>query len=216
MKIKSLIVFLFFLFTSAINAQDFFLLTQKGDVFNYYKSGGHDAELNAIIDEVIPYLDKIPVDTGKTAIVFDLDETLLSNVMLYERLYLNNEQFYDTTWSNWVEGLNSFALPTKRLYDYVVSRGFVIIFITGSNDNLQPYIAKNLNRNGYNTYAEFICRPKEFYNATALEYKSYFRKKLTEEKGYNIVANAGDQYSDMGGGLSGMYIRIPNYLYYIK
>jgi hypothetical protein len=216
MKIKSLIVLFLFFYASQVQAQDFFLLSQDSSVFGYYKSGGHDAELNAIIDEVIPYLEKIPVEKGKTAIVFDLDETLLSNVVLYEEIADGKIAFVDSTWGWWVRGLNSFALPTKRLYDYVVERGFVIIFITGSDDNLQGYIAENLKRNGFDTYNEFICRPKEFYNSTAFEYKSYFRKKLTEEKGYNIVANAGDQYSDMGGGYSGMFIRIPNYVYYIK
>ncbi|HCA43846.1 MAG TPA: hypothetical protein DEP28_11410 [Bacteroidetes bacterium] len=214
MKYKYLLGLLFsvLLFNPDLtNAQDEFLLSTVKDVLGYYNSGGFDAEINDITDHYISVLSGISVTPGKSAIVFDLDETLLSNIKLYER----NTPWYDTTWANWVKGLNSFAMPTKRIYDYVKEKGFVIILITGSPDTLEEYIKENLKRNGYDGYDTLICRPPQFYTTTALEYKSHFRKQFTDN-GLVIEANCGDQYSDMGGGNSGIFLRIPNYIYYIK
>lgn len=215
MKIKSLIIFLFCLFTSQLSAQNSFFLNNQEDVFNYYNSGGYDTELNAIIDAVIPYLDNIQVEKGKTAIVFDVDETLLSNVKLYYEAYTGQIVFNDSTESNWIINSGPTALPTKRLYDYALSKGFTIFIITGQSASGQQYVENNLKNNGYTGYTELICKPQQFANSTALAYKSYYRQQLTQQ-GYNIVANVGDQFSDMGGGNSGMFIRIPNYLYYIE
>ncbi|HRE41290.1 MAG TPA: HAD family acid phosphatase [Ignavibacteria bacterium] len=214
MKIKYLLLLFFvnlsLIFTNAF-AQDEFLLSDYKDLLGYYNSGGFDNEINDISDHYISLLQNISVTEGKSAIVFDLDETLLSNIKLYER----NTEWYDTTWSNWVKGLNSFAMPTKKIYDFAKEKGFKIILITGSPDTLEEYIKENLKRNGYDGYDTLICRPPQFYTTTALEYKSHFRK-LFSESGLTIEANCGDQYSDMGGGYSGIFMRIPNYIYYIK
>lgn len=215
MKIKNLIIFLFCLFASQLNAQNSFFLTNQAEVFEYYNSGEFDIELNAIIDEVIPYLDNIQIEKGKTAIVFDLDETLLTNVKFYYEVYTGQTVFNDSTHANWIMSSGPTALPTKRLYDYALSKGFTIFIITGSSVSGKQYIENNLKNNGYTGYRQLICKPQQFEDSTALAYKSYYRQQLTQQ-GYNIVANAGDQYSDMGGGNSGMFIRIPNYLYYIK
>jgi acid phosphatase len=215
MKIKGLITLFVFLFASEITAQNNFFLTSQGDVFDYYNSGGYDTELNAILDEVIPYIDNIQVEKGKTAIVFDLDETLLSNEKFYYEIYKGLTVHNDSTEAAWIMSSGPTALPTKRLYDYVLGRGFTIFIITGSSASAQPYIENNLKNNGYTGYTQLICKPQQFEDTTALAYKSYYRKQLTEQ-GYNIVANVGDQYSDMGGGYSGMFIRLPNYLYYIE
>lgn len=215
MKIKSLIIFLLFLFTSQLSAQNNFFLTDESDVFDYYNSGGYDIELNAIIDAVIPYLDNVQIEKGKTAIVFDIDETLLSNVKFYYEVFKGQTILSDSTEDIWVMNSGPTALPTKRLYDYALSKGFSIFIITGQSVSGQQYAENNLKNNGYTGYTELICRPQQFANSTALAYKSYYRQQLTQQ-GYNIVANVGDQYSDMGGGNSGMFIRIPNYLYYIE
>jgi len=157
MKIKYLLLLFFvnlsLIFTNAF-AQDEFLLSDYKDLLGYYNSGGFDNEINDISDHYISLLQNISVTEGKSAIVFDLDETLLSNIKLYER----NTEWYDTTWSNWVKGLNSFAMPTKKIYDFAMptkkiydfakEKGFKIILITGSPDTLEEYIKENLKRNG--------------------------------------------------------------------
>lgn len=49
---------------------------------------------------------------------------------------------------------------------------------------------------------------------TTIEYKSQTRKHL-ESQGYDIVANFGDQYSDLQGGYGDKRYKIPNPMYYL-
>jgi hypothetical protein len=59
-----------------------------------------------------------------------------------------------------------------------------------------------------------IVRKDTERNLSAAEFKSAKRKELTLN-GYNIIANIGDQSSDLYGGNSGYKIKLPNYLYVI-
>ncbi|HEY2522815.1 MAG TPA: HAD family acid phosphatase [Streptosporangiaceae bacterium] len=49
---------------------------------------------------------------------------------------------------------------------------------------------------------------------TTIEYKSATRKHISSE-GYSIVADFGDQYSDLLGGDAGHQVKLPNPMYYI-
>ena len=49
---------------------------------------------------------------------------------------------------------------------------------------------------------------------TTIEYKSGTRKHISSQ-GYTIVADFGDQYSDLLGGDAGHQVKIPNPMYYI-
>ena len=49
---------------------------------------------------------------------------------------------------------------------------------------------------------------------TTIEYKSGTRAHIASE-GYTIMADFGDQYSDLLGGNAGHQVKIPNPMYYI-
>jgi hypothetical protein len=51
-------------------------------------------------------------------------------------------------------------------------------------------------------------------SCTTIEYKSGTRKHISSE-GYKIVADFGDQYSDLLGGDAGHQVKIPNPMYYL-
>jgi HAD superfamily, subfamily IIIB (Acid phosphatase) len=51
-------------------------------------------------------------------------------------------------------------------------------------------------------------------SCTTIEYKSGTRRHISSE-GYKIVADFGDQYSDLLGGNAGHQVKIPNPMYYI-
>jgi hypothetical protein len=51
-------------------------------------------------------------------------------------------------------------------------------------------------------------------SCTTIEYKSGTRKYISSQ-GYSIVADFGDQYSDLLGGDAGHQFKIPNPMYYI-
>ena len=51
-------------------------------------------------------------------------------------------------------------------------------------------------------------------SCTTIEYKSGTRKHISSED-YKIVADFGDQYSDLLGGDAGHQVKIPDPMYYI-
>ena len=54
------------------------------------------------------------------------------------------------------------------------------------------------------------CAP----TCTTTQYKSLTRKYI-ESLGYDIVANFGDQYSDLNGGYADQTFKMPNPMYYL-
>ena len=50
---------------------------------------------------------------------------------------------------------------------------------------------------------------------TTTEYKSLTRKHIEQDLGYDIVANFGDQFSDLNGGFADRTYKIPNPMYFL-
>lgn len=63
-----------------------------------------------------------------------------------------------------------------------------------------------------------IMRSKENCNTkldTVVAFKGPARGEI-EKQGYKIIANVGDQSSDLNGGFSGQNFNVPNPFYFIK
>lgn len=119
-------------------------------------------------------------------------------------------------WDEWTYAAKAKAIPqTKKLYDYLVSKGVKILFITGRNVKYYDATRKNLIDEGYTKIDTLIFRGENELKMTAVQYKSHYREELTK-KGLKIIANIGDQWSDSEGGYSGLVIKLPNYLYFTK
>ena len=184
----------------------------KEEVINYYDSGKYDKELNKVVDNAIDDFKNIAV-SDSDAVVFDIDETALSN---YEFLNEMDFGYVPDLWSKWMLEAKAPALSgVKRLYDYFIRKGFRIVFITGRKDFQYNPTYKNLLFAGYTKFDTLIVRKPEENNLTALDYKSRKRVELTQ-RGYKVVGDVGDQYSDLNGPDHGIQIKIPNYMYIIK
>lgn len=192
-------------------SQEYFNLSDTSDVYNYYVSGGYEEEIRGITSKAKEYFSSIEVKEMST-VVFDIDETSLSNFE-FDTIPL---PFSNERWNEWVRSGKATAIkPVKELYDYLVSRNFHIIFLTGSSGELYESTKSNLIKVGYTEFDTLICRDKDQEDLTAAEFKSSWRQKLVN-RGYLIEGNIGDQWSDMSGGNSGYFVRITNYEYYIK
>lgn len=214
MKIKFLFLTIFLLISSVSFAQNFFFLNDSAAVSDYYLSGGHDAELRGIIAPAIEHFKKLTVNPNDV-IVFDVDETSLSN---FEIFRASHYVFDADSYNKQLETESSPAIqPSLELYNFLKEKGFKIFFITGRdyNDFNYTHTLGNLKKSGYTNIDTLILRPAEFKNSTAQEYKSTIRQRLTN-KGYNFIGNVGDQWSDMVGGNAGYMVRITNYMYCIK
>jgi len=184
----------------------------KKAVKEYYESGKYDEEMNAISAEALKKLEKIKYDKNSAAVI-DIDECALSNYPFMKALDYGND---DKMWDEWTYEAKARAIPqTKKIYDFLVSKGVKILFITGRNIRYYDATRKNLIDEGYTKIDTLICRTEKEKGISAVQYKSHHRVELTK-KGMKIIANLGDQWSDFEGGNSGLIIKFPNYLYFTK
>ena len=161
--------------------------------------------------------------TGRPAVVFDIDDTLLNT---YD--YTLAEQFGYSSATNeiWVDNA---AFPAvfymPQLVRFAASHGYSVFFITGRPQSQTAATIKDLTSAGYaapqggHLFLKPAVPPAYLHCAkapscTTIEYKSGTRKHISSE-GYKIVADFGDQYSDLLGGDAGHQVKIPNPMYYI-
>jgi hypothetical protein len=157
----------------------------------------------------------------KKAIVLDVDDTTL-NTYNYE-IY-SSFVFDPTTNADFV---NAAAFPAvfgmPRLAHDAKADGDSIFFITGRPTSQTAGTVTNLTNVGYPTVPAgqiFLkdqsdpwlssCAP----NCTTTQYKSLTRQHI-QSLGFRIVANFGDQFSDLRGGFAARRFKIPNPMYFL-
>ena len=86
-------------------------------------------------------------------------------------------------------------------------------FITGRGPGQVPGTEANLSKAGYSGWVKLVTKPKAWPSAVSTaNYKATERAKLVAE-GFNILANVGDQPSDLAGGYSERQFLMPNPFY---
>ncbi len=184
----------------------------KEEIIKYHESGKYDKDVMEAVDKAIDEFKNIK-PSGKDIVVFDIDETTLSN---YDYSKEFDFGYVAYLWNKWIDSASAPAIPeVKKLYDNLAARGFGIVFITGRKDFQYKPTYKNLINAGYTKFDTLIVRTPSYYKTTAEEYKSAKRTELVN-KGYKIVGDVGDQYSDLDGPYHGIQVKIPNYQYIIK
>jgi acid phosphatase len=198
--------------TSEKSSQLINLDQAKKAVQNYYESGDYNHECSIIIENAISYISKIN-PTGKSAVVFDIDETALSN---YEHSKKLGFGYVPKLYIEYLKTGSATAIKeTKSFYDFLVSKKIHIIFLSGREEEYLSITKRNLLDQGYSTFDTLIIRQDNERTIPAAEYKTIKRKELTKN-GYDIIACIGDQWSDLTGGDTGYKIKLPNYLYLIN
>jgi acid phosphatase len=67
---------------------------------------------------------------------------------------------------------------------------------------------------GYAGYAQAYFTPDGAHYTSLVEFKAPTRRRIAA-MGYTIIANMGDQFSDLEGGFSERTYKLPNPFYYI-
>lgn len=185
--------------------------TAKKLVQNYYESGQFDNECKNIFEDAVVQIEKLSLPNN-AAVIFDVDETALSN---YNSTKSTGFGYVREIWHNGVLRAEEPAVPqTKIFYDWLVFKNIKIIFLTGRYQEVYEATKKNLITKGFSQFDTLIVRDMNEMKIPAAEYKTQKREELVK-KGYNIIACAGDQWSDLEGGNTGIKIKLPNYLYLI-
>jgi len=193
------------------------LYTLKQQVTAYVATGEYGRDVTKVAAEANRYLVKrirrgIPKyakTVKKLAVVFDIDETTLSNV---RHIQAQDYAFIPKAWEAWVaEGQCTAIYPVQAVYQTAQNAKVDVFFITGRRESDAPGTERNLRQVGYENWTRIIYRPADFAESTKA-FKIDARRQLAAE-GYLIIANIGDQNSDLLGGYAERVFKLPNPFY---
>jgi predicted secreted acid phosphatase len=157
------------------------------------------------------------------ALVLDIDETSLSN---YAQLVANDFGYIKKGGCqflpegpcgtlSWDELGHATAIaPTLQLFDAAQRAGAKVFFVTGRREAERKWTEANLAAAGYRGWQQLVMKP-DALDATAAVYKTAVRADI-ESNGYTIIANVGDQQSDLDGGHAERIFKLPNPFYFIN
>jgi predicted secreted acid phosphatase len=94
------------------------------------------------------------------------------------------------------------------------SLGVAVFFISGRDERQRAATIKNLRAVGFAGYRGLYLEANGARYASAADFKTPVRERI-EKDGYTIIANAGDQPSDLAGGHAEMTFLLPNPFYRI-
>lgn len=194
-------------------------------------NGSYANEMAGIVNDAAKFLRKPNAGsgTGTKAVLFDIDDTTLNT---YDYEIYSNFVYNPTTNAAFVNaclttGCVFPGVPHMvDLEHYAEAQGYAVFFLTGRGIAQFDGTVANLTSVGYdvdnaNVYLKNAASPwlSSCSNGTTItcsttQYKSLTRQHI-ESLGYDIVANFGDQYSDLNGGFADATFKIPNPMYYL-
>lgn len=184
-----------------------------------YMAGDHYvSDLEAVAADEIAFARGLDLDgNGKDAWIFDVDETLLSNLPYYEGAGFGSEVFNESSFDEWVDLAKAPALPASlKLYKELQGLGFAMILLTGRSEAQRNVTEKNLLLTGYTNWERLLLRETSDIGKPAMIYKSE-KRALLEGEGFRIHGNSGDQWSDLiGPPMARRSFKLPNPMYFIN
>ncbi|MEU6280653.1 HAD family acid phosphatase [Streptomyces sp. NPDC047028] len=166
----------------------------------------------------------------KPAVVFDIDDTLLLSLD-YEKRY--NYTYNPVTWNDYVNRADRPAVfGSPELVRYARSKGVAVFYNSGLSEAQRAGAVENLKKIGADVNLDaghmFLkdkdhppaylagCATPGTWNCTTVQFKSGTRKHIEHDLGYEIIANFGDQYSDLDGGHADRTYKLPNPTYFVS
>ncbi len=194
------------------------LQIKKQQLISYHEKGEYDLDLKKVVGEARKYLalriteNSQQTKKQKLAIVFDIDETTLSNYS-----YMKKSSFGGS-----LKAFNQNILrhnlpaikPMLALYDFAKQNKVTVFFVTGRKRNVRTATSINLKNAGYKMWQQLYFKPANYNQPSVVPFKSGARKQITD-KGYTIIESIGDQQSDLSGGYTEKTFKLPNPYYYI-
>ncbi|MCK7626946.1 acid phosphatase [Streptomyces sp. RS10V-4] len=160
---------------------------------------------------------------AKPAIVLDMDDTTLLTYNYELKVGFN---FTPKSQDDYLEHTDMAAVfGMNDLVNWAHSKGAEVFFLTGRKEAQRDWSVRNLKNVGYDVPLDrthVYLRDKEHPPAylpcgttcSTIGFKSGTRKHI-ESLGYRVVANFGDQYSDLEGGAAARTFKLPNPMYYL-
>jgi predicted secreted acid phosphatase len=169
---------------------------------------------------------------AQPAIVFDADDTTLWTYDMEDNaMHFNFDPVLQDT--QWVQPEAFPATPGMvDLVNAVGAAGCTVVGLTGRRVGQRAATLGNLDKVGYDYFTDAHYFTKWASGATpdpaiyagtpcenntgcsTIDYKSAVRRYV-ENQGYDIIANFGDQFSDLIGGYADRTVKLPNPTYYL-
>jgi len=188
----------------------------------YHDSGAYMADFTRAAAPANNWLKQRAPQVSRPALVLDIDDTALTN---WPVIVANDFGRFATGpcllpegpcgWAAWdLSGQDAALDPTLDVFRTARSLGVTVFFISGRPESQRFATEHNLKAVGYEGYAHAYFTPDGARYATLVEFKAPTRQQIAA-MGYTIIANMGDQLSDLDGGFSERTYKLPNPFYYI-
>lgn len=189
-----------------------------------YHTKFYNDDVAAVFGSAQKFVEQNAARSKRPAIVFDIDETSLTN---WPNLAADDFGFVaggscdvlpagPCGFNKWILKSSAEAIgPALKLFKAAKLNGVAVIFITGRPDSQRDATVVNLEHAGFDGWTELRTRPDRD-TRTVQQYKMEERIAVeAEPEGYTIIANIGDQMSDIDGGHGGCTFKVPNPFYFI-
>jgi len=190
-----------------------------------YRCLRYDADVSAVLAKARTWVEQRASQVVNPALVLDIDETSLSN---WEQIYHNDFGYIPAGAcdlaskaacgaQDWDLSMQASAIkPTLELFNAAKAKKVAVFFVTGRFDSglEKTATALNLSKAGYFGWDGLYLRDPEKPRPSVAEYKRDMRIDI-EAKGYTIIGNIGDQYSDLALEHAEQTFKVPNPFYFL-
>jgi hypothetical protein len=189
-----------------------------------YHAKFYNDDVAAVFSSAQKFMEQNAAQSKRPVIVLDIDETSLTN---WPNLAADDFGFVaggacdvlpagPCGFNQWIFKASAEAIePALKLFKAAKLRGVGVIFITGRPNSQRDATVINLEHAGFDGWTELRTRPDRD-TRTVQAYKMDERIAVeAEPEGYTIIANIGDQISDIDGGHGGCTFKVPNPFYFI-
>lgn len=175
----------------------------------YRDSGEWRADTTQVIRRARRYVRRHLDDSSRRpAIVLDVDDTSLSNYGCLAAVGFNRS----------AADCGDQTLPaiaqTRSLFRWAREHDVTVFFVTGRREEARARTAANLRAAGFRGGWSLKLRPDEQRARWRDGWKARVRRAIVR-RGYRILANVGDQDSDLAGGWAERRFKLPNPMYAI-
>jgi predicted secreted acid phosphatase len=195
----------------------------KAAATGYHDSGDYARDLASVASAAGAWIAQRAPQVSRPALVLDIDDTALTNweVIRADDFGRIIDGRCDALpegpcgWAAWdLLGKAPVIEPTLRLFQQARTLNIAVFFITGRPESQRAATEQNLRNVGYDGYAGLYMVPQGARYTSAAAFKGPVRATI-ERDGYTIIANMGDQPSDLAGGHAERTFLLPNPFYRI-
>jgi predicted secreted acid phosphatase len=189
----------------------------------YHNSGAYERDITAVTAAASAWIAERAPQVGRPALVLDIDDTALTNWQVivaddFGRVFDGPCDALPKGPCGWVAWDLRAATPaitqTLALFEDARALGVAVFFITGRDESQRAATERNLSTTGYGDHQGLYMPAVGAHYTSAADFKAPQRASI-EAQGFTIIANMGDQLSDLAGGYAERTFLLPNPFYRI-